>query len=125
MRTSSRNGRAAPLLAILALLDACSSEPTPRNATELGPDEQTLSCDLGSRIGQRCSRSRVEHDGANLWVVRHPDGAFRVFEQLPGGAGLALLAGADEARQTFADGVLTVAVGADRYYFPAEALDAE
>lgn len=69
-------------------------------------------------VGRDCTMERVEQDGANYVIVRHPDGAFRRFELGVPGRGLITAAGADQAEVTDRGGFVEVRVGSDRYHLP-------
>jgi hypothetical protein len=104
--------------ALMLLLAACSPE-----ASEAPPpdDDSRIACALAA-AGAFARDCWVEqhHRGAGLQlVVRHPDGAFRVFDVLTDGHGLATADGADAAQVSLADGGIEVAVDGDRYRFPA------
>ncbi len=51
-------------------------------------------------------------------VIWHPDGGFRRFDLLPGGAGVASADGAEQVIQGIMGGMLEVTVGDDRYRIP-------
>jgi len=51
-------------------------------------------------------------------VIWHPDGGFRRFDVLPGGAGVASRDGAEQVIQGIMGGMLEVTVGQDRYRLP-------
>jgi len=110
MRTSS-----AALLLLLAACSEAASEPPPPE------DDSRIACALASATAfVRDCWVEQQRSGANLQlVVRHPDGAFRVFDVLTDGRGLATADGADAALVSLADGGIEVAVGVDRYRFPA------
>ena len=109
--------RSAPLLALL-LLAACSP-----GASEVPPpdDDSRIACALAAAtaFARDCWVEQHRTGAALQLVVRHPDGAFRVFDVLTDGHGLATADGADAAHVSLADGGIEVAVGADRYRFPA------
>ena len=102
-------------LSLLATLAACS-------AGEEAPKGRGIDCAVGgsdkflpecfvedSRVGER-----------RFLTVRNKSGAFRRFEMVDGGRGVIAADGADEAVVKWsAEGVLEVAVGGDRYRFPA------
>jgi hypothetical protein len=105
--------------AALLLLAACSSE-----ASEAPPpdDPNRIACALAgaTAFARDCWVEQHRAGGsAQQLVVRHPDGGFRVFDVLTDGHGLATADGADAAQVALADGGIEVAVGADRYRFPA------
>lgn len=62
-----------------------------------------------------------EHDEAEQKIiVWHPDGGFRRFDVLPGGAGVASSDGAEEVIQGIMGGMLEVTIGEDRYRLPTK-----
>ncbi|CAH0496843.1 hypothetical protein [Novosphingobium sp. CECT 9465] len=107
--------RAPALLPLIVALAACS-------AAEEAPKGRVIDCMVGgsekflpdcfvedSRVGER-----------RFLTVRHKDGAFRRFEMVDDGRGVIAADGADEATAKWsAEGVLEVAVGKDRFRFPA------
>ena len=109
--------RSAQILALL-LLAACSP-----GASEAPPpgDDSRIACALAAAaVFARDCWVEQHRTGEGLQlVVRHPDGAFRVFDVLTDGHGLATADGADAAQVAQADGGIEVAVGRDRYRFPA------
>jgi hypothetical protein len=109
MRTSSA--------ALLVLLGACSADA---NQTPPDPDD-TIECALAgaAAFARDCAVERSLEEGALVLVVRHPDGGFRRFEVLTDGRGLATADGADPAKIAPRGEGIEVAVGLDRYRFPA------
>ena len=112
--------RAGALIPLL--LAACSSDgeapPSPR------ADAETIACAVGGSTEFRpvCTVERhTSGKGIVTLVVRHPDGAFRRFDVLDGGRGLALADGMDQAVTRYAEGRAEIAIGADRYRFPVKA----
>lgn len=82
------------------------------------PVMRTIDCALAasSAFAPAC---RVEVAGDTL-VVHHPDGAFRRLRKVSDGRGVEAADGVEPARVAWiADGRLEVAVGTDRYRFPA------
>jgi hypothetical protein len=81
---------------------------------------EKIACALGpdAKFEPVCGLERAERAGERLFVVHHPDGAFRSFTVLAHGAGLAAADGAEPATQSVAGDWLEVAVGGDRYRFP-------
>ena len=65
-----------------------------------------------------CVVERNRRDGILTLIVRHPDGAFRRFDVLQDGRGLAVADGATQAITRFENGFAELAVGTDRYRFP-------
>lgn len=108
-----------PVASALALFFAgCSaaSEPPP-----VAAGEEHIDCAVGgsAQLKPVCSVERAEADGRLTLVVRHPDGAFRRFDVMTDGSGLAVTDGAEQAVTRLDGGRLDVTVGADRYLFPA------
>ena len=66
-----------------------------------------------------CAVQQVRSDKGVQLIVRHPDGGFRRFDVLTNGQGLATADGAEPATVTVQPGGIKVAVGTDRYRFPA------
>jgi hypothetical protein len=96
-------------------LSACSAaEETPKgrgiDCATSGSDKFLPECFVeDSRAGER-----------HFLTVRNKAGAFRRFEMVDDGRGVVAADGADEAVAKWsAEGVLEVAVGGDRYRFPA------
>lgn len=118
-----------PRLAVLllgagAMLAACSMERDPQapdSSTTAVNGGDTIECALrGAEAFKRdCMVERAPHGGVLYLVVRHPDGAFRRFQVLKDGRGLAAADGAEAAETRLADGLLEVTIGKDRYRFPA------
>lgn len=80
---------------------------------------RTIDCALAGsdRFAPQC---RVETSG-DVLVVHHPDGAFRRLRKVTDGRGVEAADGVEPARVGWiADGRLEVALGADRYRFPAK-----
>ena len=80
-----------------------------------------IACAIGGATSFKrdCTVEESEVDGTKVLVVRHPDGGFRRFDVVTDGRGLEVAAGAEQAVTRVADGKLDVAVGPDRYIFPA------
>lgn len=110
-----------PAAASLALLlAACSSNSEPPPVAAGG---EHIECAVGgsAELKPVCAVERSEAGGKLTLVVHHPDGAFRRFDVMTDGTGLAVADGADKAVTRLEDGKLDVTVGADRYLFPATA----
>ncbi len=112
MRTSS----AALLLLALA---ACSQGES--EAAAAGQGDELIECAVNGAPAfvRECAAERVEDGERVMLVVRHPDGGFRRFEVTDNGEGLATADGADTATILRSADGLDVAVGSDRYRFPA------
>src|SRR6186713_2959648 len=113
VRRNVRMAVAAPLL--LAACSPSASEPPPPG------DDSRIACALAAAAAfARDCWVEQHRAGASLrLVVRHPDGGLRVFDVLTDGHGLATADGADAAQVALAEGGIEVAVGRDRYRFPA------
>ena len=112
-------GRIAGAILVAIGLNAC--EPAPEGPPRVEAGDDAIACALGG-AGEFSSACRVERslaDGTLVLIVRHPDGAFRRFEVLKDGRGLSAADGAEPAALSVAGGELEVAVGLDRYRFPA------
>lgn len=102
-------------LTLISVLAACSSgEEAPKgrgiDCATGGSEKFVPNCFVeDSRVGER-----------RFLTVSNKDGAFRRFEMVNDGRGVVAADGADEAVAKWsAEGVLEVAVGKDRYRFPA------
>ncbi|HUD30640.1 MAG TPA: hypothetical protein VMQ93_17365 [Novosphingobium sp.] len=104
--------------AFALLLAACSSGSEPPPVAAGG---EHIACAVGgsAELKPVCAVERAEKDGRLTLVVHHPDGAFRRFDVMTDGSGLAVADGAEKAETRLVDGKLDVTVGADRYQFPA------
>jgi hypothetical protein len=104
--------------AFLLLLAACSSGAS--EAPPPDPDD-LIECALAGAgaFARDCAVERSREGQTLFLVVRHPDGGFRRFEVLTDGRGLASADGADQARIAVHGAGIEVAVGGDRYRFPA------
>ena len=103
---------------ITLVLAACSS-PAPKVAE--GTEHIPCALAGASRFAPDCAVERARQDGTLVLIVRHPDGAFRRFEVLQDGKGLAVADGAEVAQLKLSGAELEVTVGPDRYRFPATA----
>lgn len=102
-------------LALLVTLAACS-------AGEEAPKGRGIDCALGgsNKFLPECFVEDSRIGGRRFLTVRNKSGAFRRFEMVNDGRGVVAADGADEAAAKWsAEGVLEVAVGGDRYRFPA------
>jgi len=118
-------GRGLLLLGAITAIAACSAEPasdaTGAAPAKAGDGVERIACALQGAAGfeRQCLVERAPQDGVLYLVVRHPDGAFRRFQVLKDGRGLAVADGADEAETRLSGNILEVTVGKDRYRFPA------
>lgn len=106
-------------LLVAGTMLATGCKPEPDGPGNVGGDIIACTIAGSSDTASSCQVDRVRQDGRLFLVVRHPDGAFRRFEVLDDGRGLAVADGADEARLNLVGDVLHVAVGSDVYDFPA------
>lgn len=104
--------------------DAVAQEQTAETLGQkaaLGDGSKTIACAPGGTAAgwKECVVERSRQGGTLFLVVRHPDGAFRRFEVLKDGHGLSVADGADQGKMEISAGTIEIAVGADRYRFPA------
>ncbi|MDT0508234.1 hypothetical protein [Novosphingobium sp. MMS21-SN21R] len=107
--------RASALLPLIAMLAACS-------AAEEAPKGRVIDCAIAgsAKFLPDCFVEDSRVAKRRFLTVRHKNGAFRRFEMVDDGRGVVAADGADEAAAKWsAEGVLEVAVGKDRYRFPA------
>ena len=104
----------------LALLLASGCDDSSEASARADTGGTMIDCSLNGAggFGRDCSMERVQRDGADFIVVRHPDGAFRRFELGVPGRGLITAAGAQAAEVTDRGGYVEVRVGSDRYHLP-------
>ncbi|MCX7864144.1 MAG: hypothetical protein N2423_03760 [Novosphingobium sp.] len=104
---------------IIAMLSACKPEPEGPPKVQVG--ETAIACALGgaASFSYACTVEPSLAGSGSFLIVRHPDGAFRRFEVLKDGSGLVTADGAEQAMNSLAGELLEVAVGLDRYRFPA------
>jgi hypothetical protein len=97
---------------------ACSSE---RNNSTVAQGDEIISCavDGVKEYKPVCAAERDRQGDTLFLVVHHPNGAFRRFEVLKDGRGLATADGADTAQTGISSAMLEVTVDNDRYRFPA------
>lgn len=102
------------VLILVMLLVGCG-----RPVGDPEPDMRTIDCALGgsSAFASQC---RVETAG-DLLVVHQPLGTFRRLRKVADGRGVVAADGFEAAHVAWiADGRLEVAIGPDRYRFPAK-----
>ncbi|WP_049762439.1 hypothetical protein [Erythrobacter litoralis] len=104
-----------------AALVACSGDAVDETAVE--PGDQMLACAIGAgtEFTESCTLQKVGQDGETIYRVNHPGGGFRLFDIAADGSGLVPHDGAEGAVNTLDGDILQVAVGEDRYRFPAQA----
>ena len=107
----------------LLLLAACTESGSGAEAAPA--DRETIPCALDGAASFD-SECWLEGDGKSYrqpFMFRHPDGGFRRFEVTSDGTGLAAADGAQAAQVSMREGGIEVAVGTDRYRFPATIAD--
>jgi hypothetical protein len=108
--------------ASLLLLAACS--PQAAEAPAANPDDLIECAVAGAAAFARdCAVERSRVEGAPILTVRHPDGGFRRFELTGTGPGVVTADGAQPAKVSRREDGIEVAVGTDRYRFPAAIVD--
>src|SRR5690606_9859444 len=87
--------------------------------------ETVIECAVAgaTRFAPKCGVEQAAVEGTRILTVRHPDGGFRRFELTADGTGMVTADGAQPAGIVLRDGGVEVAVGADRYRFPATIAD--
>ncbi len=110
MRTSSAGA--------LLLLAACSQGATEAPAAD--PDD-LIECALdgATTFARECAVEQSHAAEGLILTVRHRDGGFRRFVAMTDGRGVAPADGAEPATLSLREDGIEVAVGADRYRFPA------
>lgn len=101
------------------LLAACSQgEAGPR-----GSKAEAVYCALGGSLQfqDNCTIERSTVDGAQVIVVRHPDGAFRRLEVSKDGQNLTAADGAEQSQSALKGDRFEVILGDSRYVIPAKA----
>lgn len=120
LEPSFRRSRVACGLSVLLLLAACdSSNDVPETTADV---DGKLFCavDGAKDMTQSCLLERVDSPEGQVLVVHHPEGGFRRFEVVRDGRGVVPADGAEPSKLFIvADNMIDVAVGGDRYRFPA------
>lgn len=113
--------RAAALLVFVTLAGCSGGEDEAATAVEAG--DQMLVCAIGpgSRFSDSCTLQKVEREGETIYRVNQPGGGFRLFTLAEDGSGMVPRDGAEGTVNTLTGDILEVAVGDDRYRFPAKA----
>lgn len=101
------------------LLAACSKGGVVTKAE----DGESIACALGGSLQFKpnCTVERSGADGAQVIVVRLPDGAFHRFEVSKDGQELLAADGADQTKSALKEGRFEVILGQDRFVIPARA----
>ncbi|MDP3905642.1 hypothetical protein [Novosphingobium sp.] len=107
--------RGAPLV-LAALLAACG-----QGDQAAAPAGEAIQCSLGGAkdFTPHCQLERSVIEGAQVFIVRHPDGAFRRMQVSPDGQNLLAADGADETQSALKGDRYEVILGLDRYVIPA------
>ena len=110
--------RTAWVPGLVFLLAACGQQPA---AAPQADGQDRIACALAgaAQYRQGCAVERHREDGRLVLVVHHPDGGFRRFQVVTDGRGLLEADGAEALRSRLSGSMLEVAVGRDRYRFPA------
>ena len=114
--------KGAPLWLAFLPLAACSQDAPEASAAD-SDDRIACAVDGATEFARVCQVERKDVDGVPILVVRQPDGGFRRFEVMRDGTGLAAADGAERAAASLREQGIEVAVGADRYRFPARIMD--
>ena len=116
----ARHERVRVVALALVLLAACnSSNEVPETTADT---DGKLFCAVGGtpEMTQSCLLERVDSPEGQVLVVHHPDGGFRRFRIVRDGRGVVPADGAEPSKlYIVADNMIDVAVGGDRYRFPA------
>lgn len=102
--------KGATLVAMLVLA-GCGEESQP-------PEGEVIECAIGAGAEFSPDCLYDYRADAGQVVIWHPDGGFRRFSLLPGGAGVASADGVEQVIQGMMGGQLEVTVGEDRYRLP-------
>jgi hypothetical protein len=102
------------------MLAACDG-PDTAGAPQAADPDNLIECAVGGAAAftRECVVERSPGDLGLILTVRHPDGGFRRFEVTDDGTGVATADGAQAAQVAMREGGIEVAVGTDRYRFPA------
>jgi hypothetical protein len=98
------------------LLAACS-----QSETEDGGEAITCALDGAEEFKPWCRVERSVVEGKAIFVVRHPDGAFRRLEAGADGQNLLAADGAFESQSALKGDRYEVILGDDRYVIPVQA----
>lgn len=108
------------ILAVLPIvaLAACGSGGSAEE--QLG---EPIACGLDGAVAleQQCSVERAMLDGAQVFIVRHPDGGFHRFEVSADGQNLNAADGAEGTQSALKGDRWEVIQGAHRYVIPVKA----
>ena len=105
--------RSGIILSAALAVAACGVESQP-------PEGEVIECAIGAGAEFSPDCLYDYRADAQQVVIWHPDGGFRRFNLLPGGAGVASTDGAEQVIQGMMGGQLEVTVGDDRYRLPTQ-----
>ena len=110
--------KAARCLGLTLLLAACSKGGVAKVA-----EGETIACALGGtqQFKPDCTVERSTADGAQVIVVRLPEGGFHRFEVSKDGQQLLAADGADQTKSALKGDRFEVIFGQDRFVIPAHA----
>ena len=105
-------------IAAVLLLAACSKDGVAKPA-----EGETIACALAGSLQFKpdCTIERSAGEGAQVIVVRLPDGAFHRFEVSKDGQQLLAADGADHSQSALKGERFEVILGPDRFVIPAHA----
>ena len=105
-------------VALVLLLAACSKGGVAKQA-----DGESIACALGGSLQFKpaCTVERSTADGAQVIVVRLPEGGFHRFEVSKDGQQLLAADGADQTKSALKGDRFEVILGPDRFVIPAHA----
>ncbi len=107
---------ATAALCLAAILGACSEG---QGVAEEGAEPLLCALEGEGDWSDDCRLETARVGGANVLVIRHPDGGFRRLVER--GDGFASVDGFETARSEIRDGRIYVTIGNDKYNFPAPA----
>jgi hypothetical protein len=111
--------KAANCLGLPLLLAAC----TPASDAAPEATQERIACALGgaAEFSENCELERTAVEGAEVLVVRHPDGGFRRLEVSKDGQNLLAADGADVTQSARKGDRWEVVLGEHRYVIPVKA----
>ncbi|WP_435201137.1 hypothetical protein [Qipengyuania sp. 902] len=103
-------------LCLAAILGACSEE---QGVAEVGAEPVLCALEGEGEWSDDCRLETARVGGANVFVIRHPNGGFRRLVER--GEGFASVDGFETARSEVREDRIYVTIGNDSYNFPAQA----
>jgi hypothetical protein len=103
---------------LLLLLAACGPSGQAEEAAK-----EHIACAVGgaAEFTEDCGLERASVEGAQVLVVRHPDGGFRRFEVSKNGQNLNAADGAERSQSALKNDRWEVILGDNRYVIPVRA----